>query len=651
MPFSELSFLRLLSAVMAPLFSIVLALLLVWSTETAVRQFNTDAADGVVRPNGNGEVLRHLLGGGSAVAAAAFGPPRETAPAEVRPIASVVVPASIVGPSVDDGLSDFALNRLSQGLRLALLTGAPWLMVVGTAAECAEAVPYLRSQMRGDGLRQLFQGEPSSRAWVTATPMALKPAAAKWACLLSRPDSAEDLTVTGRVPLSFYHHSRGASATMRPRGGEDDVDGGGAGDTTAATRLAEAELASLLETHPLTSNTPQSTRELAAFLVAHHNGGGDDRAGATVAVAVATATPDVTSTAAQDGFVIYGRGGARRPPAGNGNALSYADVPAGALWQYPRLWQVSSTAANECGFLNAAPRHASTSDTAARNGTHATNPSLLMLPGIVTVPLDGFTAGDAPKVAANAFRVLLERSVLARQRQEPADGTAWWLFNKTYGVIALSGGSEARRTQLLYQVAFRRARHEMFASLRRAVATAVTEVRLTNLGFQDKRSRAALSAQSVLPPFLSHGTSLRADYASSSPHFPDVYVLRGAEVPEEATVSLTPGWVSYREYLAKLRALPALTVEQEEAAHSDRQSSRVSLLDNGFPPPTASRLALSLGRYAHYLYYIYCRHRDALKKVLFALNYRDYLSFACDLALDVARGLVDWRDAVLPRAR
>lgn len=588
---------------------LVVIFLRLWTTSSAVLEYDNNAATGALLPNGAPNLLKQIVDISLAVA----DPAQPPAPSPVvTPIVAVIVPASAVEGIADESISGFTKDRLQQGLRMALLTGAPWLMVSGTTKECSEGVAFLLSLMRKK-MKTLFAHHPNE-FWTTATPNSLNATVRAWECVLGGQRDSFDLTRAGQVPMQL-------------------ADGGGDFATPGLViSPAERALRESLETSMAGSSVPQSSRDLAAFLVARMA----SRSG------LGSAQPEGTEGASDDFEVFTGsRGGgcAFDPDSFETAAFRHAPFLSHALWRHPRLWQPANTYGCEFG----PPR--------ADGGVSDEPPPWLLLPGIVTVPVDGRPREEAADLTASVLRTLVERSVLSRKRLAPTDGSSWWLLNKTSGVVVLASPSEVQRVKLLYQAAFRRMQYDSADGIRDATTRAIA------VALGGRKTRA--SVRSVLPAFLLTSTSLRGghvrrltSWVALTTRSSDTYVLPAAEVSSAVLAKPFPSWTSYKTYVARLRAItgdgaggpvsngPRGSLDTFMHSHA----ARVSLLDDGTPPPDAMWFTLVAGRYAHYLYYNYCRYRDAVAAQLFATNYLDFFTFARDFAADIADGRIDWTD-------
>ncbi|KAK7195753.1 hypothetical protein NESM_000505900 [Novymonas esmeraldas] len=512
--------------------------------------------------------------------------PRSDAASAVLPMAAVVVESTWLTPD-QDGVSNAYAQRLLEGYRYALLTGAPWLLLSGTTAEAALGLQFLRRLPHPSDA--LFS-ELAMQRWppaLRATALRLRESMTPYATLGAWIHGA------GTRPLTDFPHP----ALHRHGDGEQSVGRQALAWGTAALQLS---LSQLLSAHAVADADAHHVRRTALLLgaewlrrvdvdppaagsgvSAHGSAGGDSAALEEPRITVlATGTlgggHDGEDDVGDDAGAAHGRdsiGGVAR------DATS-------APWQQPRVRELRGN------------------DSVAV--AHVTVPGLFM-------------AADAeaqrrPRQVARALQQLIEQTLVHRHATRGTPGTEddagrWWWLGRAYGVTIIAGGWEQQRVKLLYMKALHDAVADSHDGLRRAVQL------LHQSRCQFERAPLPPSCQGLRRPQLPPSA---LPFTAAVPARSRIFVLP-PPLEEQESVPPQPEWLHYTGELP--------TSTNAEASH----------------------VAQLLGRVSFFIYLNYRRWMDWFLASLPVGSYQDHFVLVSILLSDLAEHRISWTDMLYLR--
>lgn len=422
------------------------------------------------------------------------------------PMAAVVVESSWLSPDHASVSASYA-QRLLEGYRSALLTGAPWLLLTGTAEESALGLQHLRRLARP--AEALFGPAAVSR-W----PVELQRLAeALYESMLPYDTLGAWVCGAGTRPIpSFLSPPPPASPS-------------------AALRSALRHLlsvSSLTDTATSGVHGRPSALELAAAWLQRHDGAD-----------VADHSEAEVDTAATDARVtVYATANSYTAAAG---APSHGDTLDGASVGRQRT-VAEEDAGDTAGSGGGAGAWESARVRLLRvNGTH--RPVHVTLPGIIAVAAPDENA--RARYAAAALQQLLEKTLVHRHALLTTAPSAaafkdeaawWWWIGQPHGVTVVGGAWEQQRIKLIYIKALREAAAETQAQLRRAVQD-IHHARCQFEGGAEMQRQCRGTRGTRLPPSA-------LPFARSVPAPPQVFILPPAmeEMPKPEE---QPEWLNY----------------------------------------------------------------------------------------------------------
>lgn len=425
------------------------------------------------------------------------------------PMAAVVVESSWLSPDHAAVSAPYA-QRLLEGYRYALLTGAPWLLLAGSAEETALGLQHLRRM-----------AQPAETLFG-------KSAVARWPAELQRMASVLHTSMLPYETLEAW--MQGADAQPIP--------------SFLSTISSTGASSSLLH---LPSASPASPSAALRFSLNH--------------LLSATSLTDVGATAlhGRPSALILGAEWLQRSDAAslhNGRDEALSDAMPPRVTVYANSHAYTAVPADGVENTEAAPPKSNAAKAAEEHGSWESarvltlhingtrRPVHITVPGVVAV-----TAPDANKrarYAAKALQRLMETTLVHRHallsQRAPQDAVEnagdgwWWWLGRPFGVTVIGGSWEQQRVKLLYMNALR----EAAAETRERIRTAVQDVHRTRCQFESGPAA----------PLLCSGarrTRLPASalpFAAAVPSPAKVFVLppavEDAPVPEPQ-----PKWLNY----------------------------------------------------------------------------------------------------------
>ncbi|KAG5477694.1 hypothetical protein LSCM1_04988 [Leishmania martiniquensis] len=424
------------------------------------------------------------------------------------PMAAVVVESTWLTPD-QDAVSYVYAQRLLEAYRYALLSGAPWLLLSGSAMEASVGLQFLR--LLPNPAETIFPDSVLQR-WpppLVTTALQLRESMKPYATL------GEWVHGAGTRPLNAFPASSMASQASQLRGAYPS--------SVLRPSSLQSSLIQLLSAHALAETDESRVRPASLILGAewmsrmdagHRSDssvpGSKDGATAAVEGKATSKGPRVTvhataSDAADDGTDSK-TGGSR-----NGRVAQDA---ATAPWEQPRVLELQV------------------------NGTaivvHATLPGMVMVSEV--------NANKRAWHVARALQQLVELTLVHRHATRTATAPVdteergwWWWLGQPYGVTVIASRWEQQRVKLLYMKAFREAVRDSQEGLRKAVQLL---------------HRARCQFEGPLPPLSCHGVR--------GPELPPSALPFSAAVPPRSRIFVLPppyeelqsfqpkpGWLNY----------------------------------------------------------------------------------------------------------
>ncbi|KAL7703084.1 hypothetical protein NQL31_000669 [Lotmaria passim] len=512
------------------------------------------------------------------------------------PMAAVVVESTWLSPDQVTVSASYA-QRLLEGFRYALLTGAPWLLVVGSAEETAlglqhlRRLPYPAETLFGEAVTARWPTElthiaESMRAsmapyatlgaWMhaaasTPLPSYVSPALpiTTAAPALTRSSVAEGQSAALRFSLSHLLSASALGSTV----GTTPSQGRPSTLMLGAEWLHRSDAAVLLHSSSSSAAAPRVT--VYGTDSVYDASGLDEDASQSPA----TAKPQQQQQRRQD----LGMDGAADDS--HSSAGDRIGVVGGGSWETPRVWTLQPS------------------------GTQQVH---IVVPGLVAVTVPD--ANKRARYAATALQRLLEQTLVRRHARRVGDsseeGAWWWWLGRSYGVAVVGGEWEQQRVKLLYVKALREAATETRDSIRRAVQ----DVHRARCQFEGGGGAGDVAASSL----CRSTRRLQLPFTAAVPRAPRVFVLPPA-FEDTPTSEPQPEWFNY-------------TGELPQTVNADA--------------PYAARV---LGRWSFYLYTNYRRWMNWFLASLPGGTYQDHFVLASVLMSDLADHRISWQDALYTR--
>jgi hypothetical protein len=504
------------------------------------------------------------------------------------PMAAVVVESTWLSPDHGHVSAAYA-QRLLEGVRYALFTGAPWLLLAGTAEETSLGLQYLRhlpqpaEALFGQAAQARWPSELSRLAESLRTSMAPYDTLEAWlhgADTKAIPSFATTSLRTAAAASSLLGESAPSSTNTTSAGLQFSLQHLLSVSALAgvAEEVSSYSTASYERSSSLILGAEWLRRTDAAFLVSGARSGEYSGPAPTPSPA---SSADTGNKATEPQVTVYATGDAYiKDGVNNGSSSSTINV-----WEVPRV--------RELQISGAAQR------------VHLT------LPGIVAVVATD--ANQRSRVVAKVLQQLLEETVVQRHAlrldasSPPRSGVAngwWWWLGRLYGVTVIGGGWEQQRVKLLYIKALREAAARAQETLRKAV--------------QDIHCARCRFEGSVASPLCSGARwgklpKSAMPFTTATPRPPKVFVLPPA-FEETPVMEVLPEWLNY----------------------------------TGELPPSvnagASHAARVIGRWSFYLYANYRRWMDGFLASLPGGVYQDHFVLVSLLMSDLADYRISWWD-------
>ncbi|KAG5477931.1 hypothetical protein LSCM4_05324 [Leishmania orientalis] len=421
------------------------------------------------------------------------------------PMAAVVVESTWLTPD-QDAVSYVYAQRLLEGYRYALLSGAPWLLLSGSAMEASVGLQFLR--LLPNPAKTIFPDSVLQR-WpppLVNTALQLRESMAAYATL------GEWVHGAGTRPLKAFPASSMASQASRLQG---------AYPSSVPTHSSlQSSLRQLLSAHALAETDDSYVRPASLILGAEwmsrtdaQHGGRNGAAGEQHIARTA-----VSGKAAPEGprVTVYattpdGGDDLKKERSKSGRAAKDA---ATALWEQPRVLELYA------------------------NGTamavHVTVPGMVMVSDV--------NSNKRARHVARALQQLVELTLVHRHATrsstaptDPEEVRWWWWLGQPYGVTVIASRWEQQRVKLLYIKAFREAVGDSHEGLRKAVQL------LHRARCQFEGPLPPLSCQGVRGPELPPSA---LPFSTAVPARSRIFVL---PPPYEELQSFQPkpGWLNY----------------------------------------------------------------------------------------------------------
>ncbi|CAJ1008855.1 hypothetical protein Q4I28_004168 [Leishmania naiffi] len=424
-------------------------------------------------------------------------------------MAAVVVESTWLTPD-QDAVSYMYAQRLLEGYRYALLSGAPWLLLSGSAVEASVGLQFLRRLP--NPADRLFPDSVLQR-WprpLIITALQLRESMAPYATL------GAWMHGVGTRPLRSFPASSMTSRTSQ----QQDVHQSSVSDHSSL----QSSLSQLLSAHALAETDASHIRPASLILGAEwirrmdaqqRSGNWTTNVnGVRGTAADSLATPErarvtvhvTTSDAASDDDDV-----AIRKGEDGRSAKDAANAP----WEQPRVleFHVNSTSTK----------------------VHVTLPGMAMI--------SEANVNQRARHVARALQQLVELTLVHRHtsRSPIAPGNTekevgwWWWLGRPYGVTIIAGKWEQQRVKLLYMKAFREAVADSREGLRKAVQL------LHQSRCQFEGPLPPLSCQGVRGPQLPPSAM---PFSTAVPARSRIFVLPPPH-EELPNVQPKPEWLSY----------------------------------------------------------------------------------------------------------
>ncbi|KAG5492974.1 hypothetical protein JKF63_01555 [Porcisia hertigi] len=386
------------------------------------------------------------------------------------PMAAVVVESTWLTPG-QDAVSDVYAQRLLEGYRYALLSGAPWLLLSGSAAEASVGLQFLRQLP--NPADTIFP-ESMLQRWpmpLLATALQLRKSMAPYGTLGAWVHGA------GTRPLkSFPVSSMAPRASWQPDFHE--------GSMPSRSSL-ELSLNQLLSAHTFAEADAGYVRPTSLILGAEWLRRLDaqrQRGNSTTSVTDATGTAaGDPATPEQPRVTVYASGEPFDVADDDDDwTLEVGEVghtardAASAPWEQPRVRELCVNSSTM---------------------VHVTVPGMVMITDV--------NVNNRPRHVARALQQLVEQTLVHRYstrnsaaHMDTEKGGWWWWLGQAYGVTVITGGWEQQRVKLLYMKALR----EAVADSQRGVQKAVHLLHQSRCQFEGKL--LPFSCQGVRGPQL-----------------------------------------------------------------------------------------------------------------------------------------------------
>ncbi|CBZ27365.1 conserved hypothetical protein [Leishmania mexicana MHOM/GT/2001/U1103] len=500
---------------------------------------------------------------------------------DALPMAAVVVESTWLTPD-QDAVSSVYAQRLLQGYRYALLSGAPWLLLSGSATEASVGLQFLR--LLPNPAERIFPDSVLEQ-WppplVTAA-LQLRESMAPYETLGAWVHGA------GTRPLKSFPASSMTSLASQQ---QDTHQSSVLGDSSLQSSLSQ-----LLSAHSLTETGVSHVRPAALILGAewmrhmdaqHRSGSPATNVnGATEAAADGHAAPE------QPRVTVY----ATMPDTDDGDDDltmernddgGAAKDAASAPWEQPRVLEL----------------HVNSTSTAV----HVTVPGMVMISDV--------NINRRAQNVARAVQQLVELALVhrhaTRSSSAPTDTEReagwWWWIARPYGVTVVAGRWEQQRVKLLYMKAFREAVADSQEGLRKAVQL------LHQSRCQFERPLLPLSCHGVRGPQLP----------------PSALPFSTAVVPARSRIFVLPP--PYEDLQSAQPKPEWLNYTGELPASINAEASCVAKL---------------LGRLSFFLYFNYRRWMDWFLASLPVGSYQDHFVLISVLMSDFAEHRISWMDVL-----
>ncbi|CAC9491027.1 conserved hypothetical protein [Leishmania infantum JPCM5] len=502
---------------------------------------------------------------------------------DALPMAAVVVESTWLTPD-QDAVSSVYAQRLLEGYRYALLSGAPWLLLSGSAAEASVGLQFLR--LLPNPAERIFPDSVLER-WplplVTAA-LQLRESMAPYETLGAWVHGA------GTRPLnSFPASSMTSRASQRQDAHQSPVPGQASLQSSLSQLLSAYSLAVTSAGHVRPASLILGAEWMRRVDAQHRSSSSATNVnGATRAAADGHAAPE------QPRVTVY----ATKPDADDGDDDlkieknedgGAAKDAASAPWEQPRVLEL----------------HVNNTSTAV----HVTVPGMVMI--------SDANANKRAQHVARAVQQLVELTLVHRYAARSSSSSSapmdaerevgwWWWLGRPYGVTVIAGRWEQQRVKLLYMKAFREAVADSQEGLRKAVQL------LHQSRCQFERPLLPLPCHGVRGPQLPPSA---LPFSTAVPARSRIFVLP-PPYEDLQSVQPKPEWLNYTG------ELPA-SINAE-----------------------ASRVAKLLGRVSFFLYLNYRRWMDWFLASLPVGSYQDHFVLISVLMSDFAEHRISWMDVL-----